>query len=101
MGRIFCSHKERAVRRILVRYDQNLENWNKLGRPLYRAREDRLTDIKKNKSTWFRDGGDTATLMVPCTPGSALAKELREVLKRNPGPKGTQVRVVERPGNKS
>ena len=57
-------------------------------------------DVKKNKSTRFREGGDTANLMVPCTQGSVLANELREVLKQNPGPKGTQVRVVEKPGNK-
>ena len=36
--------------------------------------------------------------MVPMTLNSKLAKNLREVIRMNPGPKGTVVKVVEKPG---
>ena len=36
--------------------------------------------------------------MVPTTPGSSLAKGLREILKQSQGPIGTSVKVIERPG---
>ena len=38
-----------------------------------------------------------ATITVPCTKGSKLAKILREALIGT-GPKGTQVKVIEKPG---
>ena len=56
--------------------------------------------IKENKATWFRQEGATATLMVPWTPDSALAKGLRKVLESTEGPKGTKVKIVEKPGLK-
>ena len=36
--------------------------------------------------------------MVPMTLNSRLAKTLREVIRMNPGPKGTVVKIVEKPG---
>ena len=63
-----------------------MENLRNLGRPLYRSKEERRKATKDDKATWFRKGGDTATIMVPSTPGSALAKGIRELLKVVKGP---------------
>ena len=42
--------------------------------------------------------GATTTIMVPSTKDSTLAKRLREVVVRCPGPKGTVIKVMEKPG---
>ena len=39
-----------------------------------------------------------ATLMVPWTPNSILAKKLKQVILENQGPRGTSVKVTEKPG---
>ena len=54
--------------------------------------------VKEDKSSWFRKLGATATIMVPTTRGSSLAKGLREVLRKHGGPVGISTKVVERPG---
>ena len=76
----------------------NRKNFKYEGRPLYRTKEERNSTVKEDKATWFRKNGATATFMVPTTKGSELAKRIREVVTRIPGPKGTSVKVVERPG---
>ena len=57
----------------------------------------RRNSIKEDKGTWFRKMGATTTLMVPMTLNSKLVKDLRQVVNRYPGPKGTSVKIVERP----
>ena len=42
--------------------------------------------------------GATATLMVTATTNSVLAKRLREVVIHHPGPRGTSLKILERPG---
>ena len=84
--------------RIMARRATNLQNLQDHQRPLYRDKATRRAVPTKDKATWFRDSGATATIMVPTTPGSALAKGLREVLRMEQGPKRTSVKVVERPG---
>ena len=54
--------------------------------------------LREDKSSWFRQEGATATVMVPATPGSSLAKGLRTLLLQYTGPLGTQTKAVERPG---
>ena len=63
--------------------------WNK---------EDRRTTVKEDKATWYRGDGSTATITVPATQGSKLARMFRETIRLNPGPIGTKVKVVEQPG---
>ena len=92
--------REIVARRALSRYFNNLKNYEQTGRPLYRSMAERKDFIKENKATWFRQEGATATLMVPWTPDSALAKGLRKVLESTEGPKGTKVKIVEKPGLK-
>ena len=92
-----------AVRRtvatgILAKRETNLENLRNLDRPLYRSKEERRKATKDDKATWFRKGGDTATIMVSSNQGSALAKGIRELLQVVKGPIGTSVKVTERPG---
>ena len=84
--------------RILARHNNNMQNLQEHGRKLYRSKEDRANMERTDKATWFRKAGATATLFVPTTPGSQLAKGIREVLQKHPGPIGTTTKVVERPG---
>ena len=73
-------------------------NFKTEGIPYYRTKEERRTNLKGDKGTWFRQMGATTTLMVPMTLNSRLAKTLREVIRTHQGPKGTVVKVVEKPG---
>ena len=84
-----------VIQRVLARYDNNIINFKTQGRPLYRTREERIHRPKENKAIWFREGGATATVVIPCTPGSVLANQVRQVLKQHRGPVGTSVRVVD------
>ena len=59
---------------------------------------DRRLSVKDDKATWFRSEGATATFTVPTTKDSELAKLVRKVLTETPGPRGTSVKVLERPG---
>ena len=87
-----------VARRILAKYHSNFDNYIIFGCPLFRSKEERRNLPRKDKSDWFRDDGTTATLAVPTTEGSTLAKTLRQTIKDFPGPKGTKVRNVETPG---
>ena len=51
--------------------------------------------MKKQRDTWFREGGATSTLTVPATPGGSLATEVKRNLSRGRQPEGTQTRVLE------
>ena len=82
----------------MARHNNNLLNWKVNGRKLYRSKEDRINLERTDKGSWFRKAGATATIMVPVTPCSTLAKNIREVLKQHQGPRGTTTKVVERPG---
>ena len=90
--------REIVATRILAKYDTDIRNYTTEGKNIYRSKTERQNDIKATKSTWFRELGATATIKVPMTNNSALAKQLREVLVKFPGPKGTTTKVVEQPG---
>ena len=90
--------REIVARRVLGKIRMNEWNNIHLQRPLYRSKEQRRDQIKDDKGTWFRSMGATATLMVPCTKDSYLAKKLRIILTSVQGPRGTSVKVVEKPG---
>ena len=91
--------REIVGRRVLAKHTNNLRNYREQNRPLYRSKEERRTYERPDKSNWFRNEGATATITVPFTRGSELAKELRNALIGT-GPRGTQVKVLERPGPK-
>ena len=86
-----------VAERILGKIDNNMRNLNHLNRPLYRSKKQRAESTKVDKITWFRKEGATATLTVPETQGSSLAKRLRMAVARVSGPKGTKVKAVELP----
>ena len=90
--------REIVARRVVGKLEMNEFNRIHLGRPLYRTKEERRENDKPDKSTWFRSQGATTTLMVPSTAGSELAKRLRLVVNTTTGPRGTSVKVVEKPG---
>ena len=92
------NQREIVAKRILGKVEMNNWNLEHLGRPLYRSKEERRLKVKEDKSSWFRAEGATTTVTVPTTENSILAKQLREVLAKNPGPRGTSVKVLERPG---
>ena len=75
-----------------------MKNYKETGRPPYRSIDQRKEVIKVDKATWFHKEGTTATLMVPWTRNSDLAKKLREVVMSSQGPRGTSVKIVEKPG---
>ena len=92
------SARELVATRILAKFDSNMRNYNELNRPLYRSKAERRLQEKPDKSDWFRTDGTTTTVVVPTTAGSQLANRVRECIKNNLRPKGTKVRVVEKPG---
>ena len=91
-------HREIVARRVLGKIEMNQYNLKNLGKPLYRSKQERKEVIKKDKSNWFREEGATTTITVPSTTNSFLAKQLKEVVAKTQGPKGTSVKVVEKPG---
>lgn len=91
--------REIVARRILAKYHNNISNYRDTGRPLYRSKEERASILKEDKTSWFRKTGATATFTIPYTPGSQLAKLVRNAIKGS-GPVGTQVLVLEKPGNR-
>ena len=80
--------------RILERMDTNLFNYLNLERPLYRSKAERKNRVKEDKSSWYRKNGCTATITVPTTPGSELARRVRETLQLHQGPVGTKIKVL-------
>ena len=90
--------REIVAERILGKLDNNLRNFTELDRPLYRSKLQRAQVVKDDKASWFRKEGATATLTVPETSASGLAKRLRIIVASIPGPKGTSVKVLEKPG---
>ena len=64
---------------------------------MYRSKLERAEKVKADKSNWFRAEGATATITIPATRNSELAKNIREKLIGT-GPRGTQVKVIEKPG---
>ena len=93
-----CHDREIVARRILAKLENDTLSNQLEGRPFYRSKQERKQITKSDKASWFRDMGATATLMVPTTSGSMLARRLREVVIHHPGPKGTSLKVVEIPG---
>ena len=87
------------ARRILAKYHNNISNYRDTGHPLYRSKEERSSILKEDKTSWFRKTGATATFTVPYTPGSHLAKLVRKAIIGS-GPVGTQVLILEKPGNR-
>ena len=47
------------------------------------CKEERRKLPRDVKTNWFRSGGHTATIMVPTTPGSTLAKGYVNFSRRN------------------
>ena len=87
--------REIVAERTLGKYWTNQWNNTNLQRPLYRTKEEKQSQLKEDKGTWFWAMGATTTLMVPTTSGSMLAKRLREVVIHHPGPRGTSSKIVE------
>ena len=94
------NQKDREVltRRILAKQDSDLLSFQTEGEPYNRSKEESKENLKANRYTWFRALGATTTLGVHMTKNSGLAKGLRKVVTKHPGPRGTSEKVVEQPG---
>ena len=90
--------REIVARRSLAKLESDWDNLETLGRSLYRSREQRRQTQKADKTNWFRSMGATTTITIPTTKNSELAKRLKLTLASVPGPIGTSVKVLERPG---
>ena len=87
-----------VLKRVIAKRENDIHNLETLNHLLYRTKQERSLVMKEDKATWFRGSGATATLSIPATRNSCLAKMIRETVSRHPGPVGTSVKVVERPG---
>lgn len=76
------------------------------GRQIYRSGEERRrqkeeSKQKAGKDSWFRGKEKfTATIRVPSSLNSALAKKIKTKMDNTEGPKGTKPKVIERGGVK-
>ena len=89
--------REVVLKRVIAKRENNIHNLETLNHPIHRTKQERSLVMKEDKATWFRGSGATATLSIPATRNSCLAKMIRETVSRHPGPVGTSVKVVERP----
>ena len=84
-------------------YNKMLEVEQAGGRPVNRPQRLDRIERKKQKMTkkdnWYRNDTFSTVLFIPCTPGSLLAKELREVEARGADDRGWRVKIVEMGGN--
>ena len=73
------------------------------GRPVNRLQKSDQIDRKRQKDikkdTWYKNGLYSTVLFVPCTPGSKLAKELKEVEARSADDREWRVKIVEMGGS--
>ena len=73
------------------------------GRPVNRRQNLEEINRKKEKTikrdNWYRNGIFSSVLFIPCTPGSVLAKRLKEVEARDADDRGWRVKIVEMGGN--
>ena len=70
-------------------------------KPLKRPRswkvEERRTEKRKKRHNWSNKGGCIAPIMIPATPGSELAKRLREIAEQEAA-EGVKFKVIETGG---
>ena len=73
------------------------------GRPVNRLQKLEEIDRQKQKvikkDNWYRNGLFSTVLFIPCTPGSILAKKLKEVEARDADDRGWRVKIVEMGGS--
>ena len=95
-----ASFRRTILRRVILKYRNNLSNHLEDKKCMYRSREERIqqklaTSMSSQKDTWFRSDGATSTLTVQATPGGTLAEEVRKNLEKGRQPLGTKTKVIE------
>jgi hypothetical protein len=95
-------NREEVIQSGLKGYEIMLEVERAGGRPVNRLKKSDQTDRKKEKAkkkdTWYKQGEYASVLFVPCTPGSILAKQLREVEARGRDDREWKVKIMEMGG---
>ena len=94
------SFRQDIIKQAIARYEGMLKADGDGHHPLYRPRDwkeqERREQRGRKKKDWFSKGGYDTVIMVNPTPGGELAKQLQEVLNKNPGP--VKIKVQEQGG---
>ena len=96
--------REIVAIKAISKYKAQVEDSVQGKKPLYRSRaEIKESEAerggKARKDDWFRVDGYTSTLNVLPTPGSKLARQTADAMKRCPPPEGTKSKIQERGGS--
>ena len=79
------------------RVQEELDGRRPFNRPNGYKKSERRAEKKRKQLNWANNGGQTAPIIIPATPGGELARRLREVTEREKEP-GVSFKVVERGG---
>ena len=94
------SFRAMILTRVVSKYQASLSRHVSGEKEMYRTRPEREAcwaeqGGKGTKSTWFRKSGLTTILTVPTTPGSVLAKDIKQRLEKCSPPGRSHVGVME------
>ena len=82
--------RQDVVKQAIARYDGMLVADREGQHPMYRDRNWRKQDRRKQrpnkKTNWLTKGGFDTVVMVPATPGGELARIFQHVVDENQGP---------------
>ena len=99
MLRMQCSGYE-VLKSAYDAYDKIKEKEISEGIPMYRNKEYRRNERRKEKMTkmknWYKKGSYEAVMFVPATPNSMLRKEMQAYIESS----GIKIKVTERSGTK-
>ena len=94
-------YRAEVIQSGLKGYEKMLEVEKTGGRPVNRLkktnREERRQKLQK-KDTWYKEGGFSTVLFVPCTPGGILCKHLKEIETRGREDRQWRVKIIEMGG---
>ena len=94
--------REEIIQSGLKGYEKLVEVESSGGRPVNRPRKSDQTERRKEKAkrkdTWYKQGGYSSVLFVPCTPGGVLAKQMKEVEARSRNDRNWKVKIMEMGG---
>ena len=95
-------YRAEVIQSGLKGYEKMLEVEKTGGRPVNRLKktnqEERRRQKLQKKDTWYKEGGFSTVLFVPCTPGGILCKKLKEIETRGREDRQWSVKIIEMGG---
>ena len=96
-------YRRDVLKHALSIYDQKWKAHNEGTRPIYRNKNykkvERKKEKEKKKHEWAKRGGHIAPIFVPATPGSELLKAMRQVAEEEgKGKEGIRFNIIETGG---